>query len=810
MWTILSRIILRYRVASLVVIGSMTLFMGYMATQVQMSYEMARMLPAGHPASRHYEAFRETFGKDGAVIFVGFKGDSICTLPVLHDVYTLTAEIGAMEGIKEVLSLARVYELKKDTAAGQFVFRLVSEESPLTQEACDSLCAHIAGLPFYRGLLLNEDSGVHLMAITLEEEMLDSRKRVKLIFGLKEKIEAFSVRQGVQVHFSGMPYIRTITTKKVQDELLLFTLAALGIAGLLLLYFFRSKKAVLLPLFIVSLSVVWAMGSIALFGFRITILTGLIPPLLIVIGVENCIFLLNRFHTEFLDHGNKVKALVRVVARTGKANILTNLTTAAGFAAFLVTGNRLLTEFGLVASINILFVFFLSLFLIPIFYSYLPDPQPRHLAHIEEGFTGRLILRILHIVQNHRRWVYAGMFLMLVLSGWGITRLESTGRIVDDIPQKDALYRDLQFFEETFGGVLPLEIVIDTRKPKGVRGAQVIRRIDQMQKVLNAYPELSRSLSLADAYKYARQAFYNGNPAMYALPDAYDMPFILRYIPESSQGGQNILKAFVDSTYQKARISLQMANLGTHQIEDLEERLRPRIDSVFQPDKYDVTLTGSSIVFLKGSRYLVKNLVQSLALAIVLITALMALLFTSWRMILIALVPNLLPQVMTAALMGFSGIPIKPSTILIFSIALGISVDNTIHFLSRYRYLLRHNNWNIRQSVAGALGETGYSMIYSSSVLFFGFAIFLFSGFGGTQAMGYLISFTLLAALFSNLFLLPSFLLWLDKMITTRSFEDPVLEILDEEKENGNGNETGEPTVDYATSHPVQAKNREK
>jgi hypothetical protein len=288
------------------------------------------------------------------------------------------------------------------------------------------------------------------------------------------------------------------------------------------------------------------------------------------------------------------------------------------------------------------------------------------------------------------------------------------------------------------------------------------------------------------------------------------MPFILRYIPESSQGGQNILKAFVDSTYQKARISLQMANLGTHQIEDLEERLRPRIDSVFQPDKYDVTLTGSSIVFLKGSRYLVKNLVQSLALAIVLITALMALLFTSWRMILIALVPNLLPQVMTAALMGFSGIPIKPSTILIFSIALGISVDNTIHFLSRYRYLLRHNNWNIRQSVAGALGETGYSMIYSSSVLFFGFAIFLFSGFGGTQAMGYLISFTLLAALFSNLFLLPSFLLWLDKMITTRSFEDPVLEILDEEKENGNGNETGEPTVDYATSHPVQAKNREK
>lgn len=807
MWTVLSRIILRYRLASLIIIGSITLLMGYLATGVQMSYEMARMLPAGHPASRTYDNFRETFGKDGAIIFVGFKGDSACSLPVVRGIYDLTDAIGQTPGVKDVMSLARVYELRKDTSEGRFTFVRVSEECPATQAGCDSLCGYIANLPFYHGLLLNSSTGVHLMAITLEEKMLDSRKRVKLIYGLKDKIEGFAAQHEIDVHFSGMPYIRTLTTKKVQDELLLFTLAALGIAGLLLLYFFRSKKAVLLPLFIVSLSVVWAMGSIALFGFKITILTGLIPPLLIVIGVENCIFLLNRFHTEFLDHGNKVKALVRVVARTGKANILTNLTTAAGFAAFLVTGNRLLTEFGLVASINILFVFFLSLFLIPIFYSYLPDPQPRHLAHIEEGFTGRIILRILHIVQNHRRRVYAGMFLMLVLSGLGMARLESSGRIVDDIPHDDALYRDLMFFEEEFGGVLPLEIIIDTRKPKGARSVQSIRKIDRLQDILATHPELSRSLSLADAYKFARQAFYNGNPSMYALPDAYDMPFILRYIPEGKQGGQNVLKAFVDTTYQKARISLQMSNLGTREIEALEQHLRPRIDSVFQPDRYDVSITGSSILFLKGSRYLVKNLMQSLVLAIILITALMALLFTSWRMILIALIPNLLPQVMTAALMGFSGIPIKPSTILIFSIALGISVDNTIHFLSRYRYLLRHNNWNIGQSVAGALGETGYSMIYSSSVLFFGFAIFLFSGFGGTQAMGYLISFTLLAALFSNLFLLPSFLLWLDKLITTRSFEEPVLEILDEEKENGS--EAGERTLDDAAPSPSMVKNRE-
>ena len=785
MWTLLSRIILRYRLYNLLAIALITLILGYFATQVHMSYEMTRMLPASDPASRDYDDFRETFGQDGAIIFVGFEGDSACSLSALQDLYSFTEDLEQTPGIRDVMSLTRVYELRKDSSAGKFVFERVSQHPPRNGAEADSLCRRILALPFYEGLLLNPSSGVHLMAITLEKNMLDSRKRVGLVYDLKDRIETYASQHNMEAHISGLPYIRTLTTKKVQDELLFFSLSALAVAGLLLYYFFRSKKAVIFPLLIVSISVIWAMGTVALFGFRITILTGLIPPLLIVIGVENCIFLLNRFHTEFLNHGNKVKALVRVVARTGKANILTNLTTAAGFAAFLITGNRLLLEFGLVASLNILMVFFLSLFLIPIFYSYLPEPKPRHLAHIEEGFTGRIILRVLHIVQNHRRWVYAFMFLAVLVSGIGIARLTTSGRIVDDIPRSDDLYQDLMFFEKQFGGVMPLEIVVDTRKPKGVKAPQVVKKVNQLQQKLRGYDEFSRALSLADAYKFARQAFYNGQPGMYGLPDSYEAPFILKYIPESRPGGKNLLSAFVDSTYQKTRISLQMANLGTREIEALEQNLRPRIDSVFSPEKYDVKLTGTSIVFLKGTRYLVKNLAQSLILAILLITGLMALLFSSWRMILIALIPNLLPQIMTAALMGYSGIAIKPSTILIFSIALGISVDNTIHFLSRYRYLLRHNNWNIKRSVLKALSETGYSMIYSSSVLFFGFAIFLFSGFGGTQAMGYLISFTLLAALFSNLFLLPSFLLWLDKLITTRTFSEPILEILDEEKENG-------------------------
>ena len=226
-----------------------------------------------------------------------------------------------------------------------------------------------------------------------------------------------------------------------------------------------------------------------------------------------------------------------------------------------------------------------------------------------------------------------------------------------------------------------------------------------------------------------------------------------------------------------------MANIGTNDIERILTDLNPKVDEIFSPEKFEVILTGTSVVFLKGTDYLVKNLFMSLALAVVIITLLMALIFSSVRMIIISLIPNIIPQIMTAGMMGYFDISIKPSTILIFSIALGISVDNTIHFLSRYRLQLKHNNWEIRKSVLGALKETAYSMIYSAIVLFFGFYIFTLSSFGGTEALGYLVSFTLLVALFSNLFVLPSLLLTLDQRALTKSFKEPHIEVFDEEED---------------------------
>jgi len=768
MWNYLVRLILRYRIWNVILISAVTILMGYHALKVKMSYEMAKMLPADDQVSIDYENFKKNFGEDGSVLFLGIKDSLLFNLKQFNGWWDLTYQIKEIEGVEEVISIGRLYYLSRNDSLKKFDFKPVVPFKPRTQSELDSLKKLIVNLPFYEGKIFNKAESSTLMAITLDRKKLNSKKRIELIKEIEQFAQIYSKKYNNEVYYSGLPYIRTITSKKVESELKLFVLFALAIASFMLFVFFRSIKGVIFPMIIVVISVVWAMGIISLLGYKITILTGIIPPLLIIICVENCIFYLNKYHHEFRSHGNKVKALSRTVRRIGKANLLTNATTAVGFATFIITRNNILVEFGVVAAISIMVIFLLTLILIPIFFSFLAPPELHHVEHLDNRTINRFLAWIEKIVTNNRKWVYIITIIVVVFGIYGSQKLKISGNVVDDIPHKDKLYTDLMFFEKNFNGIMPFEISIDTQKDKGVLRLSVIKKIEYLQKQLNQHHELSSPLSISEVVKFSKQAFYNGNPDFYQLPDNDEMSFMVDYMPKMNNKKKTILNSFVDTNFRETRISVQMANIGTKEIKKLNDDLRPIIDSIFPQDKFKVTVTGTSVVFLKGTSYLIKNLAQSLILAVILITILIATLFSSFRMIVLALLPNLIPQLLTAALMGFAGIPVKPSTILIFSIALGISVDNTIHFLSRYRYELSLNKGNIRESAIYALGEAGYSMIYSSVVLFLGFSIFIFSGFGGTQALGILISFSLLIGIICNLFLLPSMLMSLEKLLKNR------------------------------------------
>jgi len=755
--------------------------MAYKATKIEMSYEFASILPSTDETSIEYKNFKDTFGEDGAVLFIGIQDPKILNFEVFKDWYKLTYEIKKIDGVKDVVSIGRMFHLVKNDSLEKFDFKPVFNKKPQSQKEVDSIINIILSYPFYNGFLYNKNTYSTLMGLTIDKAKIDSKNRFKLIGEITNICEKFHNKHNIKVHYSGLPYIRTITSQKIKNELYLFTFLALLIASIILFIYFRSLKAVIIPIFIVAICVVWAIGIMVLLGFKITLLSGLIPPLLIIIGIENCIFLINKYHFEFKAHQNKIKALSRIIQKVGFATLLTNLTTAVGFGAFIFSKNQLMYEFGLIASINIILLYIFSLFLIPIFFSYLPPPQSRHIKHLNNLKIKWLVDKILFIVQNKRGIVFLVSFMLFLISIIGTTRLTTTGNIVDDIPIKDPLYKDLLFFEKNFKGVMPFEISIDTKKKRGVMRLSTLKKINQLQDSLKKYPQLSSPLSIVEVVKFARQAFYNGDSSMYDLPSNNELMFMSDYIPKIDNKKKTILNSFVDTNMQVARISVQIANIGTKEIKNIKNDIKPKIDSLFDNADYKVTVTGTSIVFLKGTEYLTENLLQSLIIAIILISILMALLFTSWRMVIVALIPNILPLLCTAGMMGYMNIAIKPSTIIIFSIALGISVDNSILFLSRYRQQLRDTKWEIRKSILNALKETGYSMMYSSSVLFLGFAIFIFSSFGGTQSLGYLISFTLFIALCSNLLLLPSILLYFDNIATTKAFEEPFLEIFDEE-----------------------------
>jgi len=750
------------------------------------------MLPKADSINVEYEKFKEEFGQDGSVIFVAVQDPELYSLEHYRDWYDLSNEVNELYGVEQVVSTARLYNLIRNDEKKKFEFEPITSRLPESQAEVDSLKNVIYGLPLYVGRLFNPETNVSLMMITLDKEVINSKKRIPLIKSVTEVIDVFGKKYDIDIKYSGLPYIRTVTSKKIQDELVFFIFLSLLITSILLFVLFRSLRAVAFSMLVVVIAVVWVMGTIVLFGYEITILTGILPPLLIVIGVENSIFLLNKYLSEYREHGNKVKALSRMISRIGNANLLTNATTAVGFAAFIITSNELLVEFGIIASLNILITYLLSLLLMPILFSFFPSPKRKHLKHLDKSVISRVLDKVAEIVLTKRTIIYTITIIAFTGGVVGITMLKTTGNIVDDISKKDKLYKDMIFLEQNFNGVMPLEITVDTKKKKGILRMSTITKLEQLQDTLALYPEFSLPVSIVEVIKSAKQAFYRGRTDMYSLPNNQEKNFILSYVPNIESKDKSILNSFVDEDLSKTRISIQMANIGTNDIDRILEDLIPKINKIFPPDKYDVQLTGTSVVFLKGTNYLVKNLFSSLLLAIVVITLLMALIFSSFRMIMISLIPNIIPQVLTAGMMGYFDIPIKPSTILIFSIALGISVDNTIHFLSRYRLQLKHNNWQIKVSVLGALKETGYSMIYSAIVLFFGFSIFILSSFGGTEALGYLVSFTLFVALFSNIFVLPSLLLSLDKKLLTKSFKEPTVEVFDEEEDIGIDKVVGE------------------
>ncbi|MCG2417699.1 MMPL family transporter [Aequorivita sp. F47161] len=785
-WSWVARFILRNRTWILIVIAAITVLLALQWKNMRFTYTEANLLPDDHPINLEYDQFLSHFGEEGNLIVMGVKDSTIFTPEKFKAWNQLSKDIGKFNEVELTLSIGNLQKLEKKLDTTGFELVPFIKDSIFTDanlaEYKDEL---FNKMPFYDGLIYSPDKQSIRSAIYLKKDIVNTPARKDFVIkDLIPLIKKFEKETGVEVHTSGMPYIRTLNSQNIIDEIGLFIGAALFVTSLIFFFFFRSWRATFISMCTVIIGVMWAFGFLGLMHYEITVLTALIPPLIIVIGIPNCIFLINKYQQEIKLHGNQAKSLQRVIAKVGNATLMTNLTTASGFATFILVKSELLSEFGIVASINIVAIFLLSLLIIPITYSYMAVPKYKHLKHLNKTWINSFVNWIERMVKERRITIYIAAVLLLCSSIIGIYNIKISGSLIEDMPKNTGFFDDIRFFEKEYEGIMPLEIMVDTKKKKGVMSLSTLKRIDELQDHIKEIPEFAKPLSVVELVKYSKQAYYNGNPEYYQLPNSQERTFILSYA-KSSNTNTNLLNSYVDSTGQFARITTFMKDTEPDRFKRIEEDLNTEIAKVFPVERYNVSVTGKALVFQKGTHYLVNNLILSLSLAIFLIALFMAWMFRSFKMILISLIPNLLPLIITAGVMGFVGVPIKPSTILVFSIAFGISVDDTIHFLAKYRQELIANNWKIKKSVFAALRETAVSMFYTSIVLFFGFSVFTISSFGGTVALGALVSITLLFAMLSNLVLLPTLLLSLERSIANKqTMKKPAIEILTNDKED--------------------------
>jgi uncharacterized protein len=778
MWQQLAKAVIKHRFICLAFLLLTTALMGFYASKVKLSYEFSKAVPTDNAKYIEYQSFKQQFGDDGNMLVVGISTKKIFELKIFTEYQKLVVALKKINGVEDVLSIPTAFNLVKDSAGEKLKTVKIFAENINTQAALDSAANTFNNLPFYNNRLYNAATNSYLMAVRINNNILKTKERSTVIAAINEQIANFEKATSIQTYTSGLPLIRTMVADRIQKEMKLFLFVSLGLSVLILLIFFRSVSTTLLSLTVVIIGVIWTVATIYLCGYEITLLTALIPSLVVVIGIPNCIYFINKYHTSLIkDDVNeniiekKNNALVAMVSKMGVVTLFCNITAAIGFAVFAFTKSAVLKEFGVVAGISIMMIFVVSFMLLPAALSLLPTPGKNQLKYLHNKVIETVLNTLEKWVFIYKKQVLIVTAIVLLIAVAGIVQLKTVAHIVDDLPKKDKIYTDLQYFEQNFKGIMPLEIVIDTKKRRGLSGMkalQIFEKVDSLAQFIGMQKEMNIPLSLAEGLKFAKQGFYEGDAANYMLPNNFDGAFVGEYLRPNRDTNTKesnftkTLRSFMDSTNQRTRISVNMADVGTQALPAILTKIENRSKQLFDTT-YNVTLTGTSITFLEGSKFIINGLKESIFWAFLLIALCMIFLFKSPRILLCSLIPNLIPLIVTAGIMGWAGVPLKPSTVLIFSVALGIAIDITIRFLVNYKQVLPENNNEVASAVKATIHQTGLSIIYTSLVLIAGFIIFCGSSFGGTFALGWLTSVTLLTATITNLVLLPVLINMLSK-----------------------------------------------
>ena len=716
---------------TLFLLFSITIYFGYYAffssDKLVVDFSLEQMFPENDIEREKYEAFRDEFSREDDKFLLVYKCGDPLSRDNISRLESITDDLEWIDGIENILSLSNIED------ASLF-------DSDLDDSTWNANSEFVSNHPLYRNLVISNDGQSGGIFVDLEDDIQNQASRAR-VFNAIDNILKY--HQMWEWHEAGIPVLRTRYVDLVSKERMIFIPLGCFVVFAILLYIFRQLSCVVLPALSIFITLIWVSALMAFCGISINLISYLTYILILIIGCSNCIHILMKYHECISPEGVTIKeAVSKVIKELGGALFLTSFTTAIGFFSLVMTNIKITREFGFVLGIGVILMFIVAIITIPIILIYVARPEKKHVDRLINHSDSFSVDKIELFTRKYRYEIVVISVMFFILSGIGLQKVDYNTSILDDLRPGNSIYDNVMFVDDHFGGILPLEVVIETAD-SSILDIDFLHKAEEFEKKLNSYHQVKKTISLVDHLKVINHALDKERGMV--LPQTRDEVEDYLYDYENAN-------TLINDSLSKYRITCRVGNIRSKDADTLKMNIENDFKQMFPDD--EILVSGSTLLALRTGRFLVRDLTNSFILAFGIIFVSMIFLFKSFRLSFIALLPNIIPLMTAAAAMGFSGIMLRPSTAMTFSIALGIAVDDTIHFLARFRLELRRSG-DVAASVSNAILSTGKAIIGTTIVLSMGFIVLISSELVPNSEFGFLATIVLFIALLGSLFLLP-------------------------------------------------------
>lgn len=743
----------RWSFAVLTALVAISAFWFWRMGQLDFDYDFEKFFPVGDPETAFFQEHRARFETDNDFVLIALVNDEgIFDQGFLEEAKRLSDTLVNISNVTDVVS-AIDQEYRVPSPIGGYASDNYMHIDQPEKYASDSV--RIWGSPDIMGNFFSED-GTSLGIVVQHTDYLSKVKCDTLAADLEEMLTHFEFDG---VHLAGRAVGQSYYVKLMESEMVIFVGTSFVLILIFLFVAFRSAWGVIVPMIVVLLATVWIIGLMSLAGKAIDVMMTVLPTIMFVVGMSDVVHILSKYLEELRNGAAKLMAIKTAFREVGAATFLTSLTTAIGFFTLMSSGVTPIMDFGIYTGIGVFIAFGLAFSMLPALMVLVKTPKIAQKRGQDKLFWNRQLHRAFRWTLRNRKGIAVGSLLVLGLSAWGISKIRMNNFLLEDLSDDDYLKKEWTFFDDRYGGVRPFEMSISMKdSTQSLLDYENLLMIDSMERWLQREMSMSTVVSPVALLKGVNRMMKGGGNQHFSLPEENEL-----YAGKFRRQWEKILasskgKPLITADLDTMRLTSRMPDFGSEYIREKQEAFDQFMIDYGAAEVFDYRVTGTAYLIDVNNAYLARNMLTGLLIAFGVIALIVAFLFRSFKMIVISLIPNMLPLIVVAGVMGFLDINLKVSTSIIFTIIFGIAVDDTIHFLSKLRIESRKGK-TMLYAMKRTYLSTGKAIVVTSIILCAGFLTLVFSDFMGTFYTGFLIGLALFLAVIADLVLLPLLLM---------------------------------------------------